>query len=143
MPHNAAFHQDLHCLLKRIELQRKHLHVLLFENRNLWPLDVYIGPSQCLLYQTSRKNSLVYKGYIKVYNYSQYVFFFNSSTSSCLSLLFRFPIIYSIHLRISLGNRYTQCLHPFASIPKPIVILSVRALPVNRKSTDVSGRTIQ
>ena len=60
--HNAAFHQDLHCLLrlKKIFRQKKHYS---FKNYNLadtpryiqWTISTYI-------YQTSRKNPQVYKG---------------------------------------------------------------------------------
>ena len=40
MPHSAAFHQGLHCLL------RENLFTIYFENYNRWPLYIYNRPSQ-------------------------------------------------------------------------------------------------
>ena len=56
---NAAFHQGLHCCDGKIDLQIKEY---VFLNYNLTPLDMYNGLSKTSLYQTKRKNSLVYKG---------------------------------------------------------------------------------
>ena len=42
MPHNnVAFHLDLHCLLRQNLYQR---NTNLFENYNLWFLNIYSGP---------------------------------------------------------------------------------------------------
>ena len=45
MPHNAAFHQGLHCLLLQKQSLVKEIHFLC-ENFNLWPLSIYNGPSE-------------------------------------------------------------------------------------------------
>ena len=42
--------------------QRKKKKTVLFGNHNLWPLDIYNGPSKVLLYRTRRKIPLVHKG---------------------------------------------------------------------------------
>ena len=60
MPHNAAFHQGLHCLLKQIRFSEKIQYVLL--NYNLTPPRYLQWTISSLLYQTRRKNSIVYKG---------------------------------------------------------------------------------
>ena len=45
MPHNVAFYQGLHFLLKdKIDLVRKKYNIY-FGNYNLWPLKIYNGPS--------------------------------------------------------------------------------------------------
>ena len=41
MPHNAAFHQGLHCLLGKKDLQTKRYNI--FENYNLTFLDMFNG----------------------------------------------------------------------------------------------------
>ena len=45
MQHNAAFHQGLHCLLRRKRSSDKRKQYF-FLNYNLTPLDMYIGLSQ-------------------------------------------------------------------------------------------------
>ena len=44
MPHNVAFHQGLHYLLRLKGSSEKDFFV--FENFNLWPLNIYNGSSQ-------------------------------------------------------------------------------------------------
>ena len=44
MPHDAAFHQGLHYLLRKANLQRKNYH-LFMEMRTCDPLNIYNGPS--------------------------------------------------------------------------------------------------
>ena len=48
MPHNAAFHQVLHSLLKQINLQRKRYTIFLVffgGNYSLWPLNTLVPNS--------------------------------------------------------------------------------------------------
>ena len=43
MPHNAAFYQGLHCLLRHKQSSEKY--IILFGSYNLLPLNIYNGPS--------------------------------------------------------------------------------------------------
>ena len=42
MVHNAAFHQDLHCLLRQKQSSEGEIQFYL----EIWPLDIYDGPFQ-------------------------------------------------------------------------------------------------
>ena len=58
MPHDAAFNQGLHCLLRQIQSSEKYN---LLENFNLRILDIYNGQSQVYFIN----NPLHYKGLSK------------------------------------------------------------------------------
>ena len=60
MPHNAAFHQGLHCLLRQKQSSEKeiqfNLEILTCDPQYMeWTI-------QSLLYQTKKKNPLWYEG---------------------------------------------------------------------------------
>ena len=60
MPHYAAFHQGLYCLLGKKDLQTKKTNTT-FKNYNLTPQGMYVQwPIQSLLHQTRRKDPFVY-----------------------------------------------------------------------------------
>ena len=58
MPHYAAFHQGLYCLLGKKDLQTKKNTT--FKNYNLTPPRYVQWPFQSLLHQTRRKDPFVY-----------------------------------------------------------------------------------
>ena len=43
--HNAASYEGLRCLLRKYRSSEKELHVYLFENYNMLPFNLYIGPN--------------------------------------------------------------------------------------------------
>ena len=55
-PHNAAFHQGLHCLLDKNDIQK---NAIKFGNNNMGPLKLYIGS---YMYQTRRAIPLGHNG---------------------------------------------------------------------------------
>ena len=62
-PHDVAFHQGLHCLLRQNDLHRKKY--IYFVNITCDPSFIQWTISS-LLYQIRRKNPLVHKGLIKL-----------------------------------------------------------------------------
>ena len=62
MPHNAAFHQGLHCLLRQKKIIRQK-NTVFFINYNLTSLDMYNGLSQVYCIKPEGGIQIVYKGF--------------------------------------------------------------------------------
>ena len=57
MPHNVAFHQGLHYLLRRKRSSKKEIPFLFGDNNLIYTM----GNPKFTVYKTRRKNSLVHK----------------------------------------------------------------------------------
>ena len=89
MPHNAAFHQGLHWLLRQAIFRKRN--TILFENYYLWPLDIYSGQAQVYCIKPKEEfTSILKRLSLQLWTFFDYFFyyFFKSFVKVELSYVF-------------------------------------------------------